>query len=231
MSIFNAIGGAIGGVASIIGQERANKANKRMAEYQNQQNLQQWNRQNQYNSPSQQMQRLKEAGINPNMAYAKGTINNTVSSSPRMERAEAKSVTQNMPQLGNFMNIAQIQQIKEQTEALRLANEQTRINMGKDEAPTNEDGQSTNLEYTTKFNQAVQSAEDALSAEQKRIWNEKNVTTKELENSILEVKSNLADVGINFNNDNPIVRALVTVLAKQGITLEDAIKAVINKLK
>jgi len=231
MSIFNAIGGAIGGVASIIGQERANKANQRMAEYQNQQNLQQWNRQNQYNSPTQQMQRLKEAGINPNMAYAKGTINNTTSSSPKMERADMKSVTQNMPNLGNFMSIAQIKQIKEQTEAQRLANEQTRINMGKQNAPMKEDGTSTNLEYTTKFNQAVQSAEDALSAEQKRIWNEKNVTTKELENSILEVRKELADVGINFNNDNPILRALVTVLAKQGITVEQAIKAVINKLK
>jgi len=231
MSIFNAIGGAIGGVASIVGQSMANKANQRLAEYQNQQNLAQWAKQNEYNSPSQQMQRLKEAGINPNMAYAKGTINNTVSSSPRMERAEAKSLTQNMPQLGNFMSLAQIQQIKEQTEAQRLANEQTRINMGKETAPMKEDGTSKNLEYTTKFNQAVQSAEDALSAEQKRIWNEKNVTTKELENSILKVKKDLADVGINFNNDNPIIRALVTVLAKRGITVEEAINAVINKLK
>lgn len=34
-----------------------------------------------YNDPSMQMQRLKAAGINPHMAYMKGTLNNVVSSS------------------------------------------------------------------------------------------------------------------------------------------------------
>jgi len=34
--------------------------------------LQDWNRQNAYNHPSQQMQRLKEAGLNPNLVYGGG---------------------------------------------------------------------------------------------------------------------------------------------------------------
>ena len=34
--------------------------------------LEDWNRQNAYNHPSQQMQRLKEAGLNPNLVYGGG---------------------------------------------------------------------------------------------------------------------------------------------------------------
>ena len=41
--------------------------------------LAQWHRENKYNSPIEQMARLKAAGINPNMAYMKGTLNNVTS--------------------------------------------------------------------------------------------------------------------------------------------------------
>lgn len=37
--------------------------------------LQDWERQNQYNSPAEQMKRLKEAGLNPNLVYGKGADN------------------------------------------------------------------------------------------------------------------------------------------------------------
>lgn len=40
-------------------------------------NLDLWNRSNAYNSPSAQMDRLKAAGINPNMAFMQGSLNNT----------------------------------------------------------------------------------------------------------------------------------------------------------
>lgn len=37
--------------------------------------LEDWNKQNQYNHPLQQMQRLREAGLNPNLVYGKGAEN------------------------------------------------------------------------------------------------------------------------------------------------------------
>lgn len=37
--------------------------------------LEDWNRQNEYNHPLQQMQRLREAGLNPNLVYGKGADN------------------------------------------------------------------------------------------------------------------------------------------------------------
>jgi len=35
-----------------------------------------WKMQNEYNSPLNQMKRLKEAGLNPNLMYGKGTVGN-----------------------------------------------------------------------------------------------------------------------------------------------------------
>lgn len=56
--------------------ERANKKNRKFAEdmYKKQQadNERMWNMTNTYNSPQEQMKRLQEAGLNPNLIYGSG---------------------------------------------------------------------------------------------------------------------------------------------------------------
>ena len=59
----------------------------KLAKYQYDMNLEQWNRENAYNTPSEQMQRLKAAGLNPNLAY--DNLSNTAASSPEMQKASA----------------------------------------------------------------------------------------------------------------------------------------------
>ncbi len=49
--------------------DEANRYNKLLQDEQNAWNLQQWNRQNEYNDPSNQVARLKAAGINPYALY------------------------------------------------------------------------------------------------------------------------------------------------------------------
>lgn len=51
---------------------------------QNERNDMMWHRQNEYNSPAMQMERMKEAGLNPKLMYQQGTTGNTgiVTSSP-----------------------------------------------------------------------------------------------------------------------------------------------------
>lgn len=68
---------------------------REMADYAYAKDLEQWQRENEYNLPSAQMQRLRDAGINPHMAYAKGTINNVTSGGPR----------QNVPEIPNYQAI------------------------------------------------------------------------------------------------------------------------------
>ena len=94
-SLINAGSSLIGSIAGAIGQNKivnkqieAQKAenqknreyNMMLARQQNQWNLEQWQRENDYNSPTSQMARMREAGLNPDLMYGQGTTGNSFSS-------------------------------------------------------------------------------------------------------------------------------------------------------
>lgn len=60
-------------------------ATKKLNQQQWQRDLEMWDWTNEYNSPRRQMQRLKEAGLNPNLVYGSGGVGsgNTAASAPR----------------------------------------------------------------------------------------------------------------------------------------------------
>lgn len=70
--------------------ERQFEYDKEMAALQNQYNIDMWNMQNAYNSPAAQMNRLKEAGLNPNLMYGQGSTGNA-SSAPQQVVAGQKA--------------------------------------------------------------------------------------------------------------------------------------------
>lgn len=104
-----------------------NAANRKLSEYEWNKNLEMWNLQNQYNSPAAQMQRYKDAGLNPNLVYGQGSSGNATTL-PKYSAPTMQPVTVN-PQLlrlenalgvlGNYMDYriksAQEEQIKAQT--------------------------------------------------------------------------------------------------------------------
>ena len=69
--------------------DATNAANMRLAEYSYSKDLEMWNRQNEYNTPSAQMERFQQAGLNPNLIYGQGTAGNATTiphyQAPRME--------------------------------------------------------------------------------------------------------------------------------------------------
>lgn len=65
-------------------QVGANQANIGLADRQNRYNIEQWHRENLYNLPANQVERLKQAGINPALAYANGSMMNEGAASPQM---------------------------------------------------------------------------------------------------------------------------------------------------
>ena len=84
------IGGIIGGVLSgasqyasarlgYKGQQEANKTNIQLAREARDHDVNMWNQQNAYNTPAMQMQRLTEAGLNPNLMYGQGNVGNASS--------------------------------------------------------------------------------------------------------------------------------------------------------
>lgn len=66
---------ATGVIGAAAGNRFARKWAEKQAKIVRQQNLDDWNMQNEYNSPTSQMARLREAGLNPNLVYGKGADN------------------------------------------------------------------------------------------------------------------------------------------------------------
>lgn len=87
--------GLLQGVVSSFGQSSANKTNVQLSKEAREWDLEMWNRQNQYNLPANQIKRLRDAGLNPNLAYGSGSVaGNVTSSAPRS----------NVPRVENTMN-------------------------------------------------------------------------------------------------------------------------------
>ena len=109
------VGGIISGVGSLLGGlgssamnnkavQDTNKANMEIAKYQAQwqqqenekayqRSLKMWNLQNEYNSPTQQMARIRAAGLNPNLVYGNGVTGNSSGSTPQYEPAKFNAPT------------------------------------------------------------------------------------------------------------------------------------------
>lgn len=68
----------LGNIFNVFGQKSANSQNMELAKYQFEKNLEMWNLQNEYNLPINQMKRLREAGINPVIAYSGGQVSGNV---------------------------------------------------------------------------------------------------------------------------------------------------------
>lgn len=100
MSVLSTIASVIGtGVNNYINKERnddVNRQNKELMQMQNAFNVSQTNAANAYNHPIMQMKRLKEAGINPALAFTNGVSANSMTpanatSTPTMQQAPYSS--------------------------------------------------------------------------------------------------------------------------------------------
>ena len=105
----------IGGALGALGQSSANRTNiqlqreqnawnEKQAEKANQWNIEQWERENLYNSPMQQMQRLEQAGLNPNLMYGQGSTGSAGSLRSEMPSSVAPArVNSSLQFLGNSL--------------------------------------------------------------------------------------------------------------------------------
>lgn len=84
MSDLFGIGTALGSIFNLAGVNMTNQANRDIAAAANEHDLQMWKLNNEYNLPINQVQRMRDAGINPSLAMAEGAgaMINAQSSSP-----------------------------------------------------------------------------------------------------------------------------------------------------
>lgn len=130
-------GGAalIGGIANSLSnksaQNSANQANMELAKYQADRNLELWNLQNEYNTPSAQMARLKNAGLNPNLVYGSGQAVTTASPPPEYKAPNIQAYTGQNYGIGNAAQVglaayqasAQVENAQAQNANLHAQNE------------------------------------------------------------------------------------------------------------
>lgn len=130
------VGGAslFGNIASSAGNARAakqvNKGNMKLAEYQYSKNLDMWHMTNAYNSPTAQMQRLKAAGLNPNLVYGNGATTEAAKA-PSYDAPNLQAYTGRNYGVGDavatslqyLQNQAQVENMKEQNRNLVAQND------------------------------------------------------------------------------------------------------------
>lgn len=125
--IINAISGSKANKTNLQIAREYNQAQRELAEYQAQWNEQMWNRQNEYNTPSAQMQRFKDAGLNPNLIYGQGSPGNATGAPSYPEvKQTAPSVR---PVIQDGLGLGQAMMSYLQTQALQLDNKKRQQNL------------------------------------------------------------------------------------------------------
>lgn len=136
------LGNALGFASNVY----TNKMKQKLQQQQQDFNLKMWHLNNQYNTPSAQMKRLRDAGLNPNLMYQNGTTG-VASELPRsVEPASVESFSPNFSQLGDSLsNVlqlknqqrltdAQVSNIEAQTENQEIKNASDRFNLSTQES-------------------------------------------------------------------------------------------------
>lgn len=118
--------------------ERDRQFTQEQYEKQRQDALEDFHMQNQFNDPKQQMTRLRQAGLNPNLVYGKGAETTAASirgSSPTNQKQEAQKNTFDPSMIGGFSNaLAQHADLtikQAQTDNLNTQNALMSANMAK----------------------------------------------------------------------------------------------------
>ena len=115
-----AIGAGLDMFGSLFNSGMSYAQSKKLMRYQSELNQQMIDRANAYNTPTAQVGRLLDAGLNPNLAYGSGISGNTSpTSSVGLGRADAPK----LDILGSMRSMADLKIAKEQAQGLALQNE------------------------------------------------------------------------------------------------------------
>ncbi|UYD39233.1 MAG: DNA pilot protein [Wigfec virus K19_165] len=141
----------INAAATLASQGIAGAQARRQQEKANEYNETMWHKQNEYNTPENQMQRFKEAGLNPNLIYGQGNAGNAAPA-PQFEKLAPEGIIQPnaTPMLDNFVDYqikkAQLDNLRTQNTVMeqdallrtaqvfgaRIGNQSGMLNLSKD---------------------------------------------------------------------------------------------------
>lgn len=220
LSILDPISTSISAIGNPLAQVYTNRQNIKYAQQASTQErkwaLEDFDRNNAYNHPAQQMERLREAGLNPHLVYGKGADNTA---------AMVRSSDVKVPNLAplkfdrtDFQGIlAQSAQIKQSQAQTDLLNEQKNLVI---KEALNKDASTANILQNT--------ASSKFQLEQAMRFKDLNYAKAVLENrnSLANLRKTISDTQLGKNRDSREQQALNAELKlKEVTTKNEAIKS------
>lgn len=263
-----AVGGSlVSGIGGMLGakkrEKRQHEYNMKLAEYKYNKDLEMWNRQwereTQYNDPKAQMQRLKEAGINPHLAYGSGNMQNVAQtggipeySIPEMDVAPSTGELASgmfgdtIGMTANLLNIKKDRAVVRSMEAQAEVDEiKARLYR---EVGIDADRYKTENERDRELarGQVYHTAREGYGNESTEYFKQLQLEVKQFSldtelkrlaktgainnNQISEYKAKLAKAGIDPDS-NPLIREVLKAMAEEGIPFQEILRGWIRKLK
>lgn len=240
--------------------DRTIRANKQLANYQYQQdlkmanaanqfNIDMWNRQNVYNSPAEQMKRLQQAGLNPNLVYGSGNVGGNVTSGPpRSEVAKYQKPTvkynyqppQTAPAIQSYFDARVKQAQTNNLNATTLLTDAKTVNEATRTKGIFTDNEVKELKrrmLENTFDYQVQTKEQELEIAKQKLANMKaDNEIKQIlkvgyghDNVYRKFKAKLANEGININ-DGILARQIAKYMADNNLGIHDMYDHVMRKM-
>jgi hypothetical protein len=217
-SLASGIFGAIGANKQIKAQAKENQKNREynlmLARLQNQWNLEQWQRENDYNSPTAQMARYRQAGLNPDLIYGQQNLS---ASSPTLTSG-APSTPQDMSPIGEkYRSFGEATKAMAESQLLQAQIDNLNADTGQKKAGTDKTIVETealtidNLTRAARNNQALQIGDTVL------ILNKKAAALSDVQKeNLIQTTNNLKQV---YDNNKLVVKELRTRI--KGMELDN----------
>ncbi|UDN67883.1 DNA pilot protein [robinz microvirus RP_171] len=248
---------AMGGLAIQSAKNKKQwKYQQKAMDKQEQMNREAWDMQNAYNTPTQQMDRLKQAGLNPRLIYGEG------SSAPNlagpMDVAEAPVRQASAPEMPDLFKYYQVRQMDAQYEQTVMATDIMQKRSGlmdieqglKNLDLMKETLRSQNYPSVVDLEQSMQrfitERASTLSLNEKRIGENlvtqgglmdqlgtmraAEITSQQLDNVFKTHRNELAKLGI-YSSDNAGLRALIQGAKRMSISIDDLLENSAEKLQ
>lgn len=235
---WNAVAGAaINAGAGIIGNLIAGRQSRKNLEMQNAFNVEMWNAQNAYDHPAAQMERLREAGLNPNLVYGNGAVGNT--SGPAPKSADTSQIkpyfdpaTAVSSAITTYQDIqlrnAQIDNIKAQTDNIQARTNTESFRTSLTELQGKETYERTRqMEGLWNFNVQVKDAEAKQAALQvDKLWQElqnlgQDGINKSLETRYRQKQLTQMEIDTEIKQADLLWKQLENEWRKMGVTSSD----------
>jgi hypothetical protein len=188
-------------------------ANKELGRYTNQMNIENWKAENAYNTPAAQMQRYKDAGLNPNLIYDKGTSGNA-GSIPQYQQPQTDvslPVPQTLSHMGGILSNYQDTKLKQaQTD---------NVNQNTQNAVTRNAQELLNLAFDKEFGWQKRLYENRNLGQQYTIGEQKlNIGAQDLAQQIM--KTNQTKLLLPYQNTALMAEYAVKARAMEKYNLD-----------